>query len=63
MMIYTTAQTSVAVDGEVIEQVEPFIYLGSMVDTQSGPDREIKPTIGKARAAFTMLKNIWASKF
>lgn len=40
-------------------KVEPFIYPGSMVGTQSGQDRDIKPKIGKASAAFTMLKNIW----
>lgn len=60
--ITTTSQTPVAnIDGPI--KVEPFIYPGSMVGTQSGQDRDIKPKIGKASAAFTMLKNIWASRF
>lgn len=60
--ITTTSQTPVANVDEPIK-VEPFIYPGSMVGTQSGQDRDIKPKIGKASAAFTMLKNIWASRF
>lgn len=60
--ITTTSQTPVANVDEPIK-VEPFIYPGSMVDTQSGQDRDIKPKIGKASAAFTMLKIIWASRF
>lgn len=60
--ITTTAQTPVANVDEPIK-VEPFIYPGSMVGTQSGQDRDIKPKIGKASAALTMLKIIWASRF
>lgn len=60
--ITTTSQTPVANVDEPIK-VEPFIYPGSMVGTQSGQDRDIKPKIGKASAAFTMLKKIWASRF
>ncbi|XP_061171868.1 uncharacterized protein LOC133181367 [Saccostrea echinata] len=62
MKINTTAQTPVTVGGEPIKEVESFIYLGSVVDRQGGTDRDIRSTIGKARTAFTMLKNIWASK-
>lgn len=60
--ITTTSQTPVANVDEPIK-VEPFIYPGSMVGTQSGQDRDIKPKIGKASAAFTMLKIIWVSRF
>ena len=38
-----------------------FVYLGSVVDQQGGTDRDVTARIGKARAAFVMLKNIWAS--
>ncbi|XP_062587192.1 uncharacterized protein LOC134248835 [Saccostrea cucullata] len=62
MKINTTVQASVTVGGEPIKEVESFIYLGSVVDRQGGTDRDIKSRIGKARTAFTMLKNIWASK-
>ena len=36
-------------------------YLGSVVGQQGGTDRDVTATIGKAREAFVMLKNIWAS--
>ncbi|XP_055997932.1 uncharacterized protein LOC130047300 [Ostrea edulis] len=62
MKINTTVQLPVTVGGEPIKEVESFIYLGSVMDRQGGTDRDIKSRIGKARAAFTMLKNIWASK-
>lgn len=61
MKINTTPQTPVIVGGEPIRKVESFIYLGSVVDTQGGTERDIKSRIVKARSAFTMLKNIWAS--
>jgi hypothetical protein len=47
---------------EPIKQVISFICLGSVVYKQGGTDQDIKSRIGKTRAAFTMLKNIWASK-
>lgn len=46
----------------VIREVESFIYQGSMVDGQGGTDLDIKEIISKAWAAFTMLKNTWASR-
>ena len=58
----TTANTPVTVGGEPIREVDSFIYLGSAVDRQGGTDRDVTARIGKARAAFVMLKNIWSSK-
>lgn len=58
MKINTTSQTPVTVVGEPIREVESFIYLRSIVDREDGTDRDIKSRIGKAGAAFTMLKNI-----
>ncbi|XP_056022085.1 uncharacterized protein LOC130054973 [Ostrea edulis] len=62
MKINTTVQLPVTIGGEPIREVESFIYLGSVMDRQGGTDRDIKSRIDKAGAAFTMLKNIWASK-
>ncbi|VDO68275.1 unnamed protein product [Schistosoma margrebowiei] len=49
-------------DGETLEDVESFTYLGSIIDEQAGSDANVKARIGKARAAFLQLKNIWNSK-
>ena len=57
----TTAYAPVTVGGEPIREVDSFVYLGSLVDQQGGTDRDVTARIGKARAAFVMLKNIWAS--
>ena len=62
LKINTSAQEPVTVCGEPIKEVQSFTYLGSVVDKQGGTDRDVVSRIGKARAAFIMLKNIWASK-
>ena len=61
MKLNTTANAPITVGGEPIREVESFVYLGSVVDHQGGTDRDVTARIGKARAAFVMLKNIWAS--
>ncbi|VDP61909.1 unnamed protein product [Schistosoma curassoni] len=38
------------------------MYLGSIIDEQGGSDANVKARIGKARAAYLLLKNIWNSK-
>ena len=57
----TSANAPVTVGGEPIREVESFVPLGSVVDHQGGTDRDVTARIGKARAAFVLLKNIWAS--
>ncbi|VDP06992.1 unnamed protein product [Schistosoma curassoni] len=39
-----------------------FTYLGSIIDEQGGSDVDVKAQIGKARAAYLRLRNIWNSK-
>ncbi|KAK7091315.1 hypothetical protein V1264_009011 [Littorina saxatilis] len=62
LKINTTANTPVTVGGEPIREVESFVYLGSVIDRQGGTDRDVAARTGKARAAYIMLKNIWASR-
>ncbi|XP_073714068.1 uncharacterized protein [Misgurnus anguillicaudatus] len=52
----------VLLDGEALEEVEAFTYLGSVIDKQGGTDADVKARIRKARAAFLQLRNIWSSK-
>ena len=61
MKVNTTANTPVTVGGEPIREIESFVNLKSVVDQQEGTDRDVTARIGKARSAFVMLKNIWAS--
>ena len=52
----------VKLEGNKIDEVETFTYLGSIIDKHSGTDADITARIGKARGAFIQPKNIWSSK-
>ncbi|VDO78156.1 unnamed protein product [Schistosoma margrebowiei] len=57
---YNTACTDpITIDRE---DVKTFTYLGSIIDEQGGSDADVKVRIGKARAAYLQLRNIWNSK-
>ncbi|CAH8630689.1 unnamed protein product [Schistosoma intercalatum] len=58
----TENTNSITLDGETLEDLESFTYLGSIIDEQGGSDADVKARIGKARVAFLQLKNIWNSK-
>ncbi|VDP12507.1 unnamed protein product, partial [Schistosoma margrebowiei] len=36
--------------------------MGSIIDEHGGSDADVKARIGKARAAYLQLRNIWNSK-
>ncbi|VDO83105.1 unnamed protein product [Schistosoma margrebowiei] len=56
---YNTACINpVTIDGEDLEHVKTFIYLGSIIDEHGGSDTDVKARINKARAAYLHLKNI-----
>ncbi|VDP64496.1 unnamed protein product [Schistosoma curassoni] len=58
----TTCNNRVTVDGGDLEDVKTFTYLGSIIDEHGGSDTDVKAWIGKARAAYLQLKDIWDSK-
>ncbi|VDO41715.1 unnamed protein product [Schistosoma margrebowiei] len=64
----TAASTAVActdpitIDGEDLEDVKTFTYLGSIMYEHGGSDADVNAWIGKARAAYLQLYNIWNSK-
>ncbi|VDO90670.1 unnamed protein product [Schistosoma margrebowiei] len=45
-----------------MEDVKTFTYLGSIIDEHGKSDEDVKARIGKARAAYLQLKDIWNSK-
>ncbi|VDO92673.1 unnamed protein product [Schistosoma margrebowiei] len=47
---------------EDLKDVKTFTYLGSIIDEEGGSDANVKARIGKARAAYLQLRNIWNSK-
>ena len=56
-----TAGRKVQVNGKELETVSKFVYLGGTVTQEGGSDEDIKSRLGKARAAFSKLRNIWGS--
>ena len=47
----------------LLEIVESFTYLGSIIDGKGGTEADVRTRIGKARTAFANLSNTWkASK-
>ncbi|VDP54196.1 unnamed protein product [Schistosoma margrebowiei] len=58
----STCTDSITIDGEDLEDVKTFTYLGSIIDEHGGSDADVKARIGKARAAYLQLRNIWNSK-
>ncbi|VDO93391.1 unnamed protein product [Schistosoma margrebowiei] len=57
---YNTACTNpVTNDGKDLEDVKTFTYLGSIIDEQNGSDADVKARIGKARAAYLQLRNMF----
>ncbi|VDP62054.1 unnamed protein product [Schistosoma mattheei] len=49
-------------DGEDLEDVKAFTYLGSIIGEHYGSDADVKEWIGKSRATYLQLKNIRNSK-
>ncbi|CAH8459102.1 unnamed protein product [Schistosoma turkestanicum] len=58
----TTCTNRITLDGDTLEDVNTFTYLGSIIDEKGGSDADVRARIGKARSAFLQLKNIWNSK-
>ena len=62
LILNTTCERPIMLEGEGLEEVESFRYLGSIVDTRGGTEADVKTRISKARAAFHILRNVWKSR-
>ncbi|VDO59686.1 unnamed protein product [Schistosoma curassoni] len=59
---HTSCTNPILIDGEAFEDVKTSTYLGSIINEHGGSDADMKARIGKARAAYLQLRNIWNSK-
>ena len=50
------------VDGEELDDIEEFTYLGAIVDKDGGGSKDIMHRLQKARGAFQRLRRVWAAK-
>ena len=57
----TSNNNPVTINGNRIEEVNEFTYLGSKKTTDAVSEKEINTRITKATQAFAMLKTIWKS--
>ena len=62
LRLNTTCERPIMLEGEGLEEVESFRYLGSIVDTRGGTEVDVNTRISKARAAFHILRNVWKSR-
>ncbi|VDP55136.1 unnamed protein product [Schistosoma margrebowiei] len=58
----TTCTNPITINGEVLGDVKTFTYLSSIIDEHGGSDADMKGRIGKARAAYVQMTNIWNAK-
>ncbi|VDP44215.1 unnamed protein product [Schistosoma margrebowiei] len=58
----TTCVNRITLDGEALKDIKTYTNLVSIIDEQGGSDADVKARIGKARAAYLQLKDIWNSK-
>ena len=52
LKVNTVTDTPIMLEGEALDEVESFTYLGSIVDNTGGTEADVRARIGKTRAAF-----------
>jgi len=53
---------NVKIEEQVLEEVDSFCYLGSIIDRNGGTEADVKSRIGKAHAAFLALGKVWKTR-
>ena len=59
---FALSSEGVVVNGEKVDNVEEFAYLGAMVNKEGGGSKDITNRLQKARAAFQRLGKVWATR-
>ena len=49
-------------NGDTIKETNDFTYLGAVVSTEGGCDKDMDSRLSKAKTAFRKLERIWGSK-
>ena len=52
---------AVEVNGQGIEDVDKFVYLGATVSKEAGDTQDIHYRVDKARGVFLKLRQIWST--
>ena len=59
---FAHSSKDVVVNGEEVEDVEEFVYLGDTVNKEGGGSRDITNRLQKARGAFQRHGKVWATR-
>ena len=62
MCINTINPAPITVNGEPLDHVEDFTYLGSLISKDNGAKKDIHARLSKARGAFARHQTIWKSR-
>ena len=62
MRINSNNNTPITMNQNQLEEVASFTYLGTIISVDGGTEEDVRARIGKARATFNMLNNIWKMK-
>ncbi len=63
MRISTKNNAPIIIDRSQLEEVDSFIYLGSIITVDGATEEDAKARIGKAKkTALNILNNIWKTK-
>ena len=60
--VKTRNVNNIKLDGEAIDEVEDFIYLGSNISKDGGSNHDILARIGKARTALAILRSVYGDQ-
>lgn len=61
LRLNATTTCNISIDGERIEEVDNFCYLGSIISKSGGADADVVNRTQKARQAFCMLNRLWSA--
>ena len=62
MVGHVDPEQNIQVEGNTIEDVTEFCYLGSVLSNDSSCDKDIKTRLGNANSTFGRLHCFWRSK-
>lgn len=62
MCINSITLAPITVNGEPLDYVGDFAYLGSLISADNGAKKDIQTSLSKARGAFARLQNFWRSR-
>ena len=62
MCINATPDVPISADGEPLDLVEEFTYLGSLITKDYAAQKDFKARLGKACGIFARLQPVWKSK-